>query len=82
MIRVGVDKGFEAGSEAERKGFGELSQTPQSKGLIGLFRGQTECKKNRFGKPANPPKNVSSFNVNLFVIVFNNYYIFRHRLVC
>lgn len=25
--------------------------TPQSKGLIGLFRGQTECKKNRFGKP-------------------------------
>lgn len=59
VIRVGVDKGFEAGSEAERKGFGELSQTPQSKGLIGLFRGQTECKKNRFGKPANPPKTVS-----------------------
>lgn len=25
--------------------------TNQSKGLIGLFRGQTECKKNRFGEP-------------------------------
>lgn len=25
--------------------------TPQSKGLIGLFQGQTECKKNKFGEP-------------------------------
>lgn len=65
VIRVGVDKGFEAGSEAERKGFGELSQTPQSKGLIGLFRGQTECKKNRFGKPANPPKNICVLGAGL-----------------
>lgn len=65
VIRVGVDKGFEAGSEAERKGFGELSQTPQSKGLIGLFRGQTECKKNRFGKPANPPKNIGVLGAGL-----------------
>ena len=38
------------GYEAEAQGFGELAMTPQSKGLIGLFRGQTECKKNRFGK--------------------------------
>ncbi|XP_058061601.1 trifunctional enzyme subunit alpha, mitochondrial [Anopheles bellator] len=65
VIRVGVDKGQEAGYEAERKGFGELSQTPQSKGLIGLFRGQTECKKNRFGKPANPPKTVGVLGAGL-----------------
>lgn len=65
VIRVGVDKGFETGSEAERKGFGELSQTPQSKGLIGLFRGQTECKKNRFGKPANPPKTIGVLGAGL-----------------
>ncbi|XP_053693292.1 trifunctional enzyme subunit alpha, mitochondrial [Sabethes cyaneus] len=65
VIRAGVDRGFEAGSEAERMGFGELSQTPQSKGLIGLFRGQTECKKNRFGKPANPPKNVAVLGAGL-----------------
>ncbi|XP_055549059.1 trifunctional enzyme subunit alpha, mitochondrial [Wyeomyia smithii] len=65
VIRVGVDKGFEAGSEAERNGFGELSQTSQSKGLIGLFRGQTECKKNRFGKPANPPKNIGVLGAGL-----------------
>ncbi|XP_058446813.1 trifunctional enzyme subunit alpha, mitochondrial [Malaya genurostris] len=65
VIRVGVDKGFDAGSEAERIGFGELSQTTQSKGLIGLFRGQTECKKNRFGKPAKPPKNIGVLGAGL-----------------
>lgn len=50
MVRTGVDKGPAAGYEAEAQAFGELAMTPQSKGLIGLFRGQTECKKNRFGK--------------------------------
>jgi len=39
VIRAGVDKGTDAGYEAERKGFGELSATPESKGLIALFRG-------------------------------------------
>jgi enoyl-CoA hydratase / long-chain 3-hydroxyacyl-CoA dehydrogenase len=65
VIRTGIDKGFEAGLAAERKGFGELSQTPQSKGLIGLFRGQTECKKNRFGKPGRPTKTVAVLGAGL-----------------
>lgn len=64
-MRTGVDKGWEAGLEAERVAFGELSQTPESKGLIGLFRGQTECKKNRFGPPQKPTKTV--INVKLFL---------------
>ncbi|XP_014256661.1 trifunctional enzyme subunit alpha, mitochondrial [Cimex lectularius] len=51
VIRTGIDKGPQAGYEAEARGFGELAMTSQSKGLVGLFRGQTECKKNRFGKP-------------------------------
>lgn len=51
VIRAGVDKGAEAGYTAEREGFGFLSATPESKGLMALFRGQTECKKNRFGAP-------------------------------
>lgn len=50
VIRVGVDKGPKEGYEAEANGFGELAMTPHCKGLIGLFKGQTECKKNRFGK--------------------------------
>lgn len=51
VIRIGIDKGATEGFKAESKGFAELAMTPQSKGLIGLFKGQTECKKNRFGKP-------------------------------
>lgn len=39
--------------------------TPQSKGLIGLFRGQTECKKNRFGKPQQPAKRVGVLGAGL-----------------
>lgn len=65
MVRAGVDKGSDAGYEAERKGFGELSATPESKGLISLFRGQTECKKNRFGKPQRQVKTVGVLGAGL-----------------
>ena len=49
---LGLDKGKKAGYEAEAKGFGELCMTSESAALISLFHGQTECKKNKFGKPA------------------------------
>ena len=45
-----------AGFEAEARSFGELAMTPECAGLISLFHGQTECKKNAFGKPARSPK--------------------------
>jgi enoyl-CoA hydratase/long-chain 3-hydroxyacyl-CoA dehydrogenase len=54
VVRTGVDKGPEEGFKAEREGFGELCATSESKALIGLFHGQTECKKNKFGKPEKP----------------------------
>ncbi len=54
VIRTGVDKGEASGLKAEREGFGELCVTTESKALISLFHGQTECKKNKFGKPAKP----------------------------
>lgn len=65
VIRVGAAKGPIAGYEAERRGFGELAMTPESKGLIGLFRGQTECKKNRFGNPAKPIRTVAVLGAGL-----------------
>lgn len=65
VIRTGADKGIEAGYEAERNGFGELSATSQSKGLIGLFRGQTECKKNRFGAPAQKVQTIGVLGAGL-----------------
>ncbi|XP_063376318.1 trifunctional enzyme subunit alpha, mitochondrial [Cydia fagiglandana] len=65
VVRTGVDKGREAGYEAEAQGFGELAMTPQSKGLIGLFRGQTECKKNRFGKSQVDVKTIGVLGAGL-----------------
>ncbi|KAA0195487.1 hypothetical protein HAZT_HAZT010268 [Hyalella azteca] len=56
VIRTGLDKGMQEGLKAEAQGFGELLATPESTGLMGLFHGQTECKKNKFGPPARPPK--------------------------
>ena len=56
VIRTGLDKGSAVGFEAEAKAFAELAMTSQSKGLISLFFGQTQCKKNRFGAPKTPAK--------------------------
>lgn len=65
VVRTSLDKGETAGFAAEAKAFGELAMTPQSKGLIGLFRGQTQCKKNRFGKPQQEAKTVAVLGAGL-----------------
>ncbi|XP_018334123.1 trifunctional enzyme subunit alpha, mitochondrial, partial [Agrilus planipennis] len=65
VVRTGLDKGQRGGLEAEAHAFGTLAMTPQSKGLIGLFRGQTECKKNRFGEPKVPPKTLAVVGAGL-----------------
>ncbi|KAL5281528.1 HADHA family protein [Megaselia abdita] len=65
VIRTGIDKGENSGYAAEREGFGKLAMTSESKGLIGLFRGQTECKKNRFGQPEKPVKNLAVVGAGL-----------------
>merc|ERR1719393_343180 len=64
-IRAGLDGGPTKGYEAERTKFGELVATTESKGLISLFNGQTECKKNKFGKPANPSKTLGVLGAGL-----------------
>lgn len=65
MVRTGLDKGPKAGYEAEAQAFGQLAMTSHSKGLMGLFRGQTECKKNRFGAPEKPVKNLAVLGAGL-----------------
>ena len=66
VIREGVDKGAEKGGyAAESKGFGELTVTNESKALIGLFHGQTECKKNKYGKPAKPSQTIGVLGAGL-----------------
>jgi len=65
VLREGLDKGPEGGYKAEREKFGELVATNESKGLISLFHGQTECKRNKFGKPANPSKTLGILGAGL-----------------
>lgn len=65
VIREGLDKGQKKGFQAEAKGFGELAMTSESRGLIGLFHGQTECKKNRFGKPAKRDQTLAILGAGL-----------------
>jgi len=64
-VRAGLDQGVEGGYKAEREKFGELVATSESKGLISLFHGQTECKKNKFGKPSNPSKTLGVLGAGL-----------------
>lgn len=65
VVRTGLDKGSKAGFEAEAQAFGALAMTPHSKGLMSLFKGQTECKKNRFGAPQRPVKNLAVVGAGL-----------------
>jgi len=64
-VRAGLDEGTDGGYKAEREKFGELVATSESKGLISLFHGQTECKKNKFGKPDNPSKTLGILGAGL-----------------
>merc|ERR1719474_2027491 len=64
-IRAGLDGGPDAGYKAEREKFGELVATNESKGLISLFNGQTECKKNKFGVPAHRTNTIGILGVGL-----------------
>lgn len=69
MVEIGVTKkARSAGYDAEAEGFGELGATSHSKALIGLYHGQTACKKNSFGKPSKPAKYWSILSFFLHVL--------------
>jgi len=56
VVKNGLEKGRVEGYKKEAEEFGELSQTREAKALMGLFFGQTECKKNHYGEPKKPVK--------------------------
>jgi len=64
VVRKTLDQPGE-GYKAESEGFGELAVTSESKALISLFHGQTECKKNKFGKPAKRTETVGILGAGL-----------------
>nr|CAG4641476.1 EOG090X01G2 [Eurycercus lamellatus] len=65
VLKTTLEKGSKAGYLAESQGFGKLAVTKESRGLIGLFNGQTECKKNRFGKPQRATKTIGILGAGL-----------------
>ncbi|XP_013070418.2 trifunctional enzyme subunit alpha, mitochondrial-like [Biomphalaria glabrata] len=65
VVKKGVEKGPKAGYPAEAEAFGELAMTSQSKALIGLYHGQTACKKNPFGKPQKTVKTIGVLGAGL-----------------
>lgn len=65
VVKNGIEKGSSSGYEAECEGFGSLGMTTHSKALIGLYNGQTFCKKNRFGAPSKEAKTVAVLGAGL-----------------
>ena len=54
VIRIGIDKGMQAGLDAEAKAFGALCMTAESKALRSLFFATTEMKKESGAGDAKP----------------------------
>jgi len=65
VVETTLEKGLAEGYKAEARGFGDLAVTNECKALIGIYHGMTACKKNRFGKPQRPVKNVAVLGAGL-----------------
>mgnify|MGYP002714396862 CR=1 FL=1 len=64
-VDAALTKPLDDGLRFEAKCFAELTQTTHNKALIGLFFGQTLCKKNRFGAPQKPANTVAVLGAGL-----------------
>merc|ERR1719273_1193650 len=64
-IRAGLDGGPTKGYEAEGTRIREGGDTSECRGLISVFHGQTECKKNKFGPPAKPSNTLGILGAGL-----------------
>ncbi|CAI5771574.1 trifunctional enzyme subunit alpha, mitochondrial [Podarcis lilfordi] len=65
VVKTGLEQGNEAGYLAESQNFGDLGMTSESKALIGLYHGQVQCKKNKFGQPKQPVQNLAILGAGL-----------------
>lgn len=50
VVRAGLRSNDDSGYDQEARAFGQLSQTTQSKALIGIFNSSNACKRNTWGK--------------------------------
>uniref|UniRef100_A0AAA9T3P8 enoyl-CoA hydratase n=3 Tax=Bos TaxID=9903 RepID=A0AAA9T3P8_BOVIN len=65
VVKTGIEQGSNAGYLSESQTFGELAMTKESKALMGLYRGQTQCKKNKFGAPQKEVKQLAVLGAGL-----------------
>uniref|UniRef100_A0A8C5SPB2 Trifunctional enzyme subunit alpha, mitochondrial n=1 Tax=Laticauda laticaudata TaxID=8630 RepID=A0A8C5SPB2_LATLA len=65
VVKTGLEQGNEAGYLLESQKFGELGMTPECKALMGLYHGQVQCKKNKFGEPKQPVKKLAILGAGL-----------------
>ncbi|XP_032071853.1 trifunctional enzyme subunit alpha, mitochondrial [Thamnophis elegans] len=65
VVKTGLEQGNEAGYLLESQKFGELGMTPECRALMGLYHGQVQCKKNKFGEPKEPVKNLAILGAGL-----------------
>lgn len=64
-VKEGMEKGFQAGVEAEIKKFGELMVSPQSRELVQIFLSMTALKKNPGKDLARPVKKMGILGAGL-----------------
>ncbi|KAH1172504.1 hypothetical protein KIL84_016343 [Mauremys mutica] len=65
VVKTGLEQGSEAGYLTESQKFGELAMTAESKALTGLYHGQVQCKKNKFGAPNQEVKTLAVLGAGL-----------------
>lgn len=65
VVKTGLEEGNQIGYEKEAEEFGNLAMTKESQALIGLYDGQTACKKNRFGIPQVQTKTIGVLGAGL-----------------
>ncbi|XP_074541370.1 hydroxyacyl-CoA dehydrogenase trifunctional multienzyme complex subunit alpha a [Halichoeres trimaculatus] len=64
-IKAGLEKGREAGYLAESENFGKLAMSKEAQALVGLYQGQTVCKKNHYRAPEKEVKKLAVLGAGL-----------------
>ncbi|NXA39922.1 ECHA enzyme, partial [Eudromia elegans] len=65
VVKTGLDQGNDAGYLIESQNFGLLAMTKECKALLGLYHGQVQCKKNKFGTPEREVKTLAVLGAGL-----------------
>uniref|UniRef100_A0A2K5CD30 enoyl-CoA hydratase n=1 Tax=Aotus nancymaae TaxID=37293 RepID=A0A2K5CD30_AOTNA len=65
VVKTGIEQGSDTGYLSESQKSGEIAMTKESKALMGLYRGQVLCKKDKFGAPQKDVKHLAIVGAGL-----------------